>query len=57
MFNKKNNLGPRSQSIGLTLDYANGGLVFDRTDAIGDAGLAVGERLSVRVHRTLLDGK
>jgi len=57
MFNKKHNLGPRSRSIGLTLDYSDGGLVFGRTDAVGDAALAVGERLSLRIHRTLLDAK
>ncbi len=57
MFCKKHNLGPRSRSIGLTLDYSDGGLVFGRTDAVNDAALAVGERLSLRVHRALLDGK
>jgi hypothetical protein len=49
MFCKKHNLGPRSRSVGLTLDYANGGLVFGRTDVTGDATLAVGERWSVRI--------
>ena len=57
MFCKKNNLGPRSRSIGLTLDYRDGGLVFGRTEVTGDAALAIGERLSVRVHRALLDAK
>ncbi|MGI8830597.1 MAG: AAA family ATPase [Candidatus Limnocylindria bacterium] len=57
MFCKKHNLGPRSRSIGLTLDYSDGGLVFGRTDAVSDAALAAGERLSVRIHRTLLDAK
>jgi hypothetical protein len=55
MFNKKHNLGPRSRSIGLTLDYSDGGLVFGRTDAASDAALAVGERLSLRIHRALLE--
>jgi len=57
MFNKKHNLGPRSRSIGLTLDYSDGGLVSGRTDATSDAALAAGERLSVRIHRALLEGK
>ncbi len=57
MFNKKHNLGPRSRSIGLTLDYSDGGLVFGRTDAVGDAALAVGERLSLRIHRALIEAK
>jgi len=57
LFNKKHNLGPRSRSIGLTLDYSDGGLVFGRTDASSDAALAVGERLSVRIHRALLDAR
>lgn len=57
MFCKKNNLGPRSRSIGLTLDYRDGGLVFGRTGVTGDAALAICERLSVRVHRALPDAK
>jgi hypothetical protein len=57
MFCKKHNLGPRSRSIGLTLDYRDGGLVFGRTDVIGDAALAAGERLSVRVHRALVEAR
>ncbi|MDQ3690000.1 MAG: AAA family ATPase [Chloroflexota bacterium] len=57
LFNKKHNLGPRSRSIGLTLDYSDGGLVFGRTDAANDAALAVGERLSLRVHRALIEAK
>ena len=57
MFCKKHNLGPRSRSIGLTLDYADGGLAFGRTEVTGDAALAIGERLSLRVQRALLDAK
>lgn len=54
MFCKKHNLGRRSRSIGLTLDYANGGLIFTRSDVTEDAELAGTERLSVRIHRLLL---
>lgn len=57
MFCRKHNLGPRSRSIGLTLDYSDGELVFGRTDVIGDAALAVGERLSLRIHRALLEAR
>jgi hypothetical protein len=57
MFCKKHNLGPRSRSVGLTLDYANDGLLFSRSEVASDAGLAVAERLSVRIERALRDAK
>jgi hypothetical protein len=57
MFCRKHNLGPRSASVGLTLDYANGGLTFTRTDPLNDAGLAGNETLGVRIHRLMLTNK
>lgn len=54
LFCKKNNLGPRSRAIGLTLDYANDGLVFGRSDVVSDPELGAEVKLSVRIQRQLL---
>lgn len=53
LFNKKSNLGPRSRSIGLTLDFADGGLAFGRTDVVTDPELSAEVKLSVRIQRVL----
>jgi hypothetical protein len=57
LFNKKANLGPRSRAIGLTLDYANDGLAFDRSDVVADPELGAQVSLSVRIHRLLLQSR
>jgi hypothetical protein len=53
LFCKKNNLGPRPASVGLSLDFADQRLTFGRSEVADDPELASVETLSVRIHRLL----